>query len=286
MVARKAPAHVITVLNLKGGVGKTHTCWLLASVAQERGKRILLVDLDPQANLSSTFLEPVAASESVAAFFDPSAEPDPAALVHRTEFDHIDIIPSTPALASLDESKETEWERTDGHLTLDALVAALRDDYDLIVFDCPPRLSLVSIAALCASDYVIVPSEAIPWGAQGTDLVSRTITYVQEHFNGRLVLLGYVISRLQGSHSYQRTFQLGLQKNHGRAMFDTAIPVRAEYEKSVTDRIPVTLRAPKSLAAQIARDFFDEVFRRIARQSQSARGARKDTRAPAGTAAR
>lgn len=164
MADRDRTAHVLTVLNLKGGVGKTHASWLLASVSQEREQRILLIDLDPQANLSKSFLDHVTLRESVAMLFDPSAEADALSLVQRTAFPHIDIIPSTAALASFDVSDQREWEKTDGHLALLDPINDLRRHYDLIVFDCPPRLSLVSFAAICASDHVIVPLEAADWG--------------------------------------------------------------------------------------------------------------------------
>jgi chromosome partitioning protein len=278
-------AVVINVLNLKGGVGKTHASWLLASVSEERQRRILLIDLDPQGNLSKSFLDNVAFHESVAMLFDPSGEPDALSLIQRTAFNHIDIIPATAALASFDESKQREWEKTDSHLALVESVNALRSHYDLIVFDCPPRLSLVSFAALCASDHVIVPLEAADWGAQGIQQVTEAIGYVQAHFNERLTLLGYLVSRFMGGRTYQRTYLAGLRKHFGDRVFDTTIANLAEFERSVTDRIPVTLRAPKSSAAKVAREFFDEVLRRVTHRPESAKRTRSNARTPVGVAA-
>ncbi len=286
MADRDRTAHVLTVLNLKGGVGKTHASWLLASVSQEREQRILLIDLDPQANLSKSFLDHVTLRESVAMLFDPSAEADALSLVQRTAFPHIDIIPSTAALASFDVSDQREWEKTDGHLALLDPINDLRRHYDLIVFDCPPRLSLVSFAAICASDHVIVPLEAADWGAQGIQQVTEAITYVQERFNPRLTLLGYLISRFKQSRTYQQTYAAGLRSHFGNRVFDTAVPDAAEFERSVTDRIPVTLRAPQSQAAKVARQFTDEVLRRIAARSERAKRVKSNARAPVGAAAR
>jgi len=76
--------------------------------------------------------------------------------------------------------------------------------YDVIVFDCPPRLSLVSFAALCASDFVIVPLEAADWGAQGIMQVTSAVEYVQSRFNRRLQLLGYLVSRFKRRRAYRR----------------------------------------------------------------------------------
>src|SRR5947209_13350660 len=92
-------ARVLTVLNLKGGVGKTHTAWLLASVCQEREKRILLIDTDTQGNLTNSFFPQTDGKPGIEAVFHPGSEVDSTALVRRTEFSHIDIIPAGPSLA-------------------------------------------------------------------------------------------------------------------------------------------------------------------------------------------
>ena len=83
------------------------------------------------------------------------------------------------------------------NLSLIDAVSQLRPQYDYIVFDCPPRLSLVSFTALCASDAVIIPMEAADWGAQGIMQVTEAIHYVQKHYNSRLQLLGYLVSRFR-----------------------------------------------------------------------------------------
>ena len=90
---------VLTVLNLKGGVGKTHSVWLLASVCQQRGQRILLIDTDTQGNLSSSFLDEVNTVPGVEMLLHPGSDHNPLPLVRRTPFAHIDIIPSSAAVA-------------------------------------------------------------------------------------------------------------------------------------------------------------------------------------------
>lgn len=286
MPERARTAHVLTVLNLKGGVGKTHTSWVLASVAQEREQRILLIDLDTQGNLSKSFLDQPHPGETVASLFDPSAEVDARSLVQRTLFSHIDVIPSSAALAPFDESDQKKWEQTDGHLSLLDAVQSLRRHYDLIVFDCPPRLSLVSFAALCAADHVIVPLEAADWGAQGVQHVTDAIEYVRTRYNSRLNLLGYLLSRFKRSRTYQKTYAAGLREHFGDAMFDTTLNDLADFERSVTDRIPITLLAPQSQAAQVARDFVNEVWQRIRTRTQSAARPGKSARAAVGAATR
>ena len=172
------------------------------------------------------------------------------------------MIASGSALAPLDLSDQRAWEKADLHLSLVDFVAQLRGEYDYIIFDCPPRLSLVSFAALCASDGVIIPMEAADWGAQGIMQVTAAIDYVQKHFNDRLALLGYLVSRFKRARAYQQSYLKQLREHFGPKAFDTVLPDLAAFEKSVTDRIPITLHARRSLAAGIARQFFDEVERR------------------------
>jgi chromosome partitioning protein len=262
MSAPAAQAHVITVLNLKGGVGKTHTAWLLASVAEERGLRMLAIDTDPQGNLSNSFVRSGSKVPGVERLFDPSAEADVHSLIRRTQYGSIDIIPASAALVRFDLSDQRAWEQSDLHRCFVDPVRELRMLYDLVVFDCPPRLSLVSFAALCASDFVIVPLEAADWGAQGIKQVTAAIDYVQSRFNNRLQLLGYLVSRFKRSRAYQQTYLAQLRAHFGPKTFDTVISDLAEFERSVTDAVLVTRHAASRTAARLARQFFDETARR------------------------
>lgn len=255
---------MITVLNLKGGVGKTHTVWLLASVCQERSRRFLAFDTDTQANFASSFTE-LKQARGVDVLLNPAAETEASSLVRRTEYSHIDVVPPGTSLARFDLSDQRQWEKADLQRSFVDAVTSFRATYDLVVFDCPPRLSLASFAALCASDYVIIPMEAADWGAQGITQVTAAIRYVQARSNPRLRLLGYLVNQFKRARSYQQTYLAQLRQHFGRLAFDTVIPDLAEFEKSVTDRIPVTLHAPSSEEAGIARQFFDEVESRIER---------------------
>jgi chromosome partitioning protein len=279
-------AAVLTVLNLKGGVGKTHTSWLLAGVCQERGKRYLAVDCDPQGNLTTSFVAGERTAGGFERLFDPSHDPLPDGLVRRTAFTHIDLIPASLNLARFDVSDQRHWEAADLQLSLTEAVKSWRPTYDYVVFDCPPRLSLVSYAALCASDYVIVPLEAADWGAQGIIQVTAAIEHVRQHYNPRLRLLGYLVSRFKKARVVQQSYVKQLREHFGDLAMDTMIPDLASFEQSVVERTPVVLRPRSHRAAGIARDFFAEVERRIADHESRGRGDRPaDLRQPAAIAA-
>lgn len=248
--------------------------------------RYLAFDTDTQANLASSFLPEPNAGKGVDMLFHPGAEAEPLSLVRRTEHSHIDIIPPGASLPRFDETDQQQWEKADLHLSLTDAIEQLRSNYDLIVFDCPPRLSLVSFAALCASDYLIIPMEAADWGAQGIMRVTAAMRHVQKHYNPRLKLLGYLVSRFKRARSYHQSYLKELRKHFGLEVFDTVIPDLAQFEKSVTDRIPVTRHAPSSEEAHIARRFFSEVQARIQRHRGGRSGSsRKDVQRRAVTAA-
>ncbi|HUG12039.1 MAG TPA: ParA family protein [Opitutaceae bacterium] len=284
--AKTRHATAITIINLKGGVGKTHTTWLLASVCQERGLKVLVIDTDTQANFTSSFLEPAQTVPGVERLFHPGAEQNPQLLVRRTRYPHIDVLPSSSALARFDLADQREWERADLHLSLVEAIRELRPLYDYVLIDCPPRLSLVSFASLCASDGVIIPMEAADWGAQGIMQVTAAVEYVQQRFNPPLRLLGYLVSRFKRARSYQQSYLRRLREHFGALAFDTVIPDLAQFEKSVTDRVPISLHAPRSEEAAIARAFFDE-FRHRAEGHVTGGGTRRrpGVQRPAVTAA-
>jgi chromosome partitioning protein len=272
---------VITSLNLKGGVGKTHLCWLLASVCQERGKRLLVVDTDPQGNITKSLLPPgQSPTPGVEALFDPRKDVDAGSLVRKTRFSHIDLLPANPAVSAFDLSDRTAWERSDLHFSLAEALREIRPAYDYLVFDCPPRLSLVSFAALCASDFVIIPLEAADWGAQGIVQVTAAVGHVRERYNPDLHLLGYLVSRFKRMRVYQRSYLVKLREHFGKQAFDTVIPDLAGFEKSVTHAVPITLYRPASVEAGFARRLFAEVERRIHR-SRLVQGVVRRTRVPA-----
>jgi chromosome partitioning protein len=234
-------------------------------VADERGIRSLLVDTDPQGNLTSSFMSEPDGKPGVERLFDPQVEPDAVSLVRRTAFAHLDIIPAFPSLSNVDESKQSRWEKSDLHLSLREGLEPLRNQYDLIIIDCPPRVSLVSIAALTAADGLIIPLEPADYGAQGVSQVTEAYEHVRSRYNPNLHLLGYLASRFKPWRSVHVGYRKQLSAMYGPLAFETSIRDLAPYERSVSNRIPVTAGDPRSNAALTARRFFDEVIERAER---------------------
>jgi chromosome partitioning protein len=258
-------ATIITSLNLKGGVGKTHLCWLIAGVCQERAQRCLVLDLDKQGNISTTLLGNAAAGSGTDAFFNPTLEPEINRLIRRSNFEHIDCIPGDFSIERFNLTDPAEWEQTGLQLSLIDPLQEVAPFYDYILLDCPADISLITYAALCASDFLIVPLEAADWGALGTQHVRQAFDHVRQQFNSRLQLLGYVASRFKTLRKYQKNYLSELQRHFGPDAFETVIADLAAFEKSVTDRIPIVLHSPSSHASSLARGFFDELEARIQR---------------------
>ena len=258
-------ATAITSLNRKGGVGKTHFCWTVASACFAAKKRVLLIDLDPQANLTSSFLTHDQVDRSVELLFDPSVDPDAESLIQQTAFDGVDLIPSS---SQLEPANATDnWQDADLHLSLVEALVPCQERYDYILFDCPPSLSLVSYAALCASDFVVIPLEAARWGALGTQHITNAIDLVQQRYNSRLQLMGYLASRYKARRAYQQTYLATMREQCGDDAFDTVIPDLAAFEKAVTDRSLISVHSPSSRANSIALQLFAEVESRAKRLS-------------------
>ena len=269
---RPRPAKAITIINLKGGVGKTHTTWLLAGVCEELGHRCLAVDLDQQGNLTRNLLATESFERGSEVLFRPGADIEPQHVIQSSKFSHVDLIPAGANLQPLDVADQRQWEKADLHLSLVDLVAEVRGEYDFILFDCPTKLSLTGFAALTASDFAIVPLEPADWGAQGIVQVRDAIQYVRRHHNPRLRLLGYVISRYKQRRKYHKVYCQQLRQQFGSRAFDTAVPDLAGYEQAVTHAVPPNLRRPASREAQIARNLFAEVQKRIEQASSDGRG--------------
>lgn len=261
------PTHVriITSLNLKGGVGKTHLCWLIAGVCEERGKRCLVLDLDKQGNITTTLLPDFKSGRGTEAFFNPAVDPETNLLVRRTSLAHVDLIPATFALERFNITDPSKWEATGLVRSLVDPLAELASLYEYILIDCPADISLITYAALAASDFLMVPLEPAQWGALGTQHVVKTLEHVQSRHNDRLRLLGYIASRVKRTRKYQGAYLESLRAKHGDNAFETIIPDLALFEQSVNDRVPITLHSPTSNAATIARNFFDELASRAER---------------------
>lgn len=268
-MSNKKPTRVLTSLNLKGGVGKTHLCWLILGVAHERKERCLVIDLDKQANITTSLVGEVSHRAGSDQFFNPTIEPEVSQLILPTSLAGVDLIPASFAIERFNKTNPDEWEQSDVHLSLVDPLREIAQFYDYVLFDCPADISLVTYAALCASDFLLVPLEAAEWGALGPQHILKTYEHVRENANDRLQLLGFVVSRFKRARIHQKEYLQQLRRHFGDDAFETVIPDSAKFEQSVNERVPITVHSPSSHASSIARQLFDEIDQRCHRFERS-----------------
>jgi chromosome partitioning protein len=255
----------IAFLNKKGGVGKTSTCHHLAGTLARQGRRVLLLDADPQASLTQGFWGPEAmraipGESSVAALFDPDFEPIPAALIRPSGLEGIDLVPGSEALTPYNHPDTGRWARHQGGMR--DFLAEAREGYDLTLIDCPPNLHLCSWAALVAADAVVVPLQAEDYGAQGIASVQEAVAAVRTHANPSLHLLGYLITMFDKRLGIHTMYEATLRQLYGSEVFTSSFPLAKDYKEAVAARMPISHYKPKSAAAKAAAAVAAELLER------------------------
>jgi chromosome partitioning protein len=263
---------IITMLNQKGGVGKTSTCHHLTGTLAQAGRRVLLVDNDPQASLTQGLLGPVALRQldpatTIAAIYR-GHHPHPEQVVQSVGVAGVDLIPGSKYANdfNLPRPHEANWEVQHG---LREFLEEVRSRYELVLIDCPPNLCLCSWAALVASDSLIVPMQPEDYGAQGIIEVQESIDLVIAHANPGLRLLGYLLTMVNPRLGVHQMYEQMLREMYGADVFSTTIPIAADYKEAITRRQPIAQYKPKSAAARTIKALAEELDRRLSERTQA-----------------
>ena len=247
---------ITAVTNNKGGVGKTHTVFHLAGAYAEKGKRVLVIDLDPQGNLTG-LLSPVQEPEHT--LYSVLVDDRPLSdAVHKTPFPNISLVPAHPQLQSLDALLQTE---PDAQIRLaDALKEYLTSNsaVDHILLDCPPSLALTTRNALAAAHQVIIPLEADKFSIDGLDSLLRVISSVKRVLNPDLQIAGILVSLFTGRRSIETMYEQALRGRDMR-VFTTRIKNSVKYREAITAQQPITYYRPKGEFADAFRDLIKEL---------------------------
>ncbi len=247
---------VIAIANQKGGVGKTTTSVNLSACLAELGKKVLLVDLDPQGNSTSGLgFNKTGIKHCV---YDTLVSDVPAESIRlKTQIDNLDLLPATIQLAGAEielvpiMSRETKLKRS---------LDKIKYDYDFVLIDCPPSLGLLTINSLTAANSVLVPIQCEFYALEGLSQLMKTVSLVQKNLNPALTLEGVVLTMFDA-----RT-NLSIQvvdevKNHFRhKVYQTIIPRNVRLSEAPSHGMPVIKYDPKSKGTEVYFELAKEVI--------------------------
>lgn len=238
-LSRPSTPKIISVVNQKGGVGKTTTTINLAAALVETGKNVLIVDLDPQGNASTglgvaldqreyttyeLLLEDIAVSD----------------VIQTTDVENLSIIPATVDLSSADIELISNEKRS--FLLHDALRQVQMDqfEFDYILIDCPPSLNLLTVNALIASDSVLVPLQSEFFALEGLSQLMLTIREVRQAGNSQLRIEGVVLTMYDARNNLSLQVEQDARENLGDLVFKTVIPRNVRVSEAPSFAMPVT----------------------------------------------
>jgi chromosome partitioning protein len=258
---------VVSLLNQKGGVGKTSTCHHLAGALSAAGKAVLLVDNDPQASLTQGFFGPEAMraagfGESVAALYDPEFAAVPEAVIRPTGVPGVAIVPGSVRLTRFNQLPTDRW--ADSESGIREFLDEVKEGYDLVLIDNPPNLHLCGWAALTASDGLVVPLQAEDYGAQGIVAVMEAVGAVRGRTNPALANLGFLLTMFDKRLGIHVAYERQLRELYGPEVFTAAFPLAKDYKEAVAARLPVGLYKPRSAASKAIAAVADELLERVA----------------------
>lgn len=255
----KKMGRIIAIANQKGGVGKTTTSINLSACLAEMGKKVLVIDLDPQGNTTSGFGIDKSEMENTVyeLMLDECTIKESMTKVENIE--NLSLIPSNVNLAGAEIEllgiNEKEY-------ILKNAVDYIRDDYDYIIIDCPPSLNMLTVNAMTTADSILVPIQCEYYALEGISQLIHTIDLVQERLNANLKIDGVVFTMYDARTNLSSDVVNTVKENLNATVYQTIIPRNVRLAEAPSHGLPINLYDPKSAGAESYRNLAKEIIGR------------------------
>lgn len=252
---------VIAIANQKGGVGKTTTTINLSAALAEQGKKVLIIDMDPQGNTSSGLgIDKDELETTVYQLMIGDNSFDEC--VQKDVFENLDVLAANVNLAGIEiETMDME----DRNYILRDIISEVEDRYDFIIIDCPPSLNTLTINSMTTADSVLVPIQCEYYALEGLSQLIYTINLVKDRLNPKLTINGVVFTMYDGRTNLSMQVIENVRNNLNQTIYDTIIPRGVRLAEAPSHGLPITQYDNRSTGAKAYMSLAKEVIERSAK---------------------
>ena len=255
---------IISFSNQKGGVGKTTTCVNMAAYLAKAGRKVLLVDLDPQGNATTGlgFTKSTLKKSVYNVLID---EEEVKNNVLPTELDGLSILPSNIDLAGAEVELVYKKKR---EKVLSEALEKVRKEFDYILIDCPPSLGLITINALAAADSVVIPIQSEYYALEGLSQLMNSISLVRQHLNKSLKVEGVVLTMYDGRSLISKQIAEEIRKYFTKKLYEIVIPRNVRLAEAPSHGKPIVLHDPKCMGARAYSALTEEFLKKTEKKGE------------------